>query len=99
MPKTIVIILFVIALAFPQNIFSAQKYKYVSGTIQMVENEPFAHLALFSKRCVYHIEANSIILSNLGKLQGKTVRLYYSKKVKELKKVKLFVNRYKQIIH
>jgi hypothetical protein len=76
-----------------------KKYFKVTGQIQMVENEPFAHPAVFVSGKALHIDADSITIKALVKLQGEKVTLFYTKKVKRLKDTYIKVVNYKHIIH
>jgi hypothetical protein len=76
-----------------------KKYFKVTGQIQMVENEPFAHPAVFVNGKAIHIEADSITIKSLIKLQGEKVTLFYTKKVKRLKDTYIKVVNFKHIIH
>ncbi len=76
-----------------------RKYYKVTGQIQMVENEPFAHPAVFVKGAALHIEADSLTIKALIKLQGEKVTLIYTKKVNRLRDTYIKVVNYKHIIN
>jgi hypothetical protein len=81
------------------NANDGKKYHKVTGQIQMVENEPFAHPALFVDGKALHVDADSTTIKALIKLQGEQVTLFYTKKVKRLKDIYIKVVNYKHIIH
>ncbi len=81
------------------NASDGKKYFKVTGRIQMVENEPFAHPALFVNGKAMHIDADSVTIRLLVKLQGEEVTLFYTKKVKRLKDTYIKVVSFKHFIH
>ena len=92
-------ILFILLVTVSLYSGDSKRINKVTGQIQMVENEPFAHPALFVDGKALHIDADSTIVKALVKLQGERVALFYTKKVTRLKETHIKVVNYKHVIH
>jgi hypothetical protein len=96
--KALVIVTMFLVLSNAQA-SDSKKYFRVTGKVIMVENEPFAHPALFINGKALHIDADPATIKALEQLQGEKVTLFYTKKVKRLKDIYIKVVNFKHIIH
>ena len=52
--------------------------KFVTGEILMVNNEPFARIALLNDKSLFLLDCPEDVNNILSKNQGKTAKVYYS---------------------